>query len=76
MKDLLRTICAFFIPPVGVALQTGLFNVHVLLSIILTILGWVPGILHALWVIWFMEEETSTPAPAPVPETESNSEQG
>jgi len=49
-KDILRIIAAIILPPLGVALQVGLSK-HFWINIILTILGGIPGIIHALWVI-------------------------
>jgi uncharacterized membrane protein YqaE (UPF0057 family) len=48
--DLIRIICAIFLPPLGVFLQEGLSG-EFFLNILLTLLGYVPGIIHALWVI-------------------------
>ena len=48
--DLLRIIIAIFLPPLGVFLQVGLSG-HFWLNLLLTILGYVPGIIHAVWVI-------------------------
>ncbi|ABD54741.1 YqaE/Pmp3 family membrane protein [Jannaschia sp. CCS1] len=48
--DILRFIIALFIPPLGVFLQEGLGK-HFWLNIVLTILGYLPGILHALYII-------------------------
>lgn len=50
MADLIRIICAIFIPPLGVFLQVG-FGLHFWLNILLTLLGFLPGMIHALWVI-------------------------
>ncbi len=48
--DLLRIIAAILLPPLGVFLQVG-FRGHFWLNILLTILGYIPGIIHAIWVI-------------------------
>lgn len=48
--DVLRIIAAILLPPLGVFLQVGI-GFHFWLNIVLTILGYVPGIIHALWVI-------------------------
>ena len=48
--DILRIIAAIILPPLGVFLQVGL-GFHFWLNIVLTILGFIPGIIHALWVI-------------------------
>ena len=48
--ELIRIILAIILPPVGVFLQVGLSK-HFFLNILLTILGYIPGIVHAVWVI-------------------------
>ena len=48
--DIIRIIFAIFIPPLGVFLQEGLGK-HFWINVILTILGYIPGIVHALWII-------------------------
>ena len=48
--DLLRILVAIILPPVGVFMQVGL-GLHFWLNILLTILGYVPGIIHAVWII-------------------------
>jgi uncharacterized membrane protein YqaE (UPF0057 family) len=48
--DLLRIILAIFIPPLGVFLQVG-FGMDFWINILLTLLGYIPGIVHAVWVI-------------------------
>jgi uncharacterized membrane protein YqaE (UPF0057 family) len=48
--DVLRIIIAIVLPPLGVFLQVGIGK-HFWINILLTILGFVPGIIHAVWVI-------------------------
>lgn len=48
--DLLRVVLAVLLPPLGVFLQVGI-GLHFWLNILLTIFGYVPGIVHALWII-------------------------
>lgn len=48
--DIIRIIFAFIFPPLGVALQVGLRGAF-WLNVLLTILGFIPGIAHALYVI-------------------------
>jgi uncharacterized membrane protein YqaE (UPF0057 family) len=48
--DLLRIILAILLPPLGVFLQVG-FGAHFWLNILLTLLGYIPGIVHAVWII-------------------------
>lgn len=49
-KDIVRVILAILLPPLGVLLQVG-FGLHFWLNILLTLFGYIPGIIHALWVI-------------------------
>ncbi|RUT29375.1 YqaE/Pmp3 family membrane protein [Arsenicitalea aurantiaca] len=48
--DVIRIILSVIIPPVGVFLQVGL-GLHFWLNILLTLLGYFPGLIHAVWVI-------------------------
>ena len=48
--NVLRIILAILLPPVAVLLTTGL-SLQFLLNIVLTILGYVPGLVHAIWII-------------------------
>ena len=48
--DILRIIAAVLLPPLGVFLQVGLTG-QFFLNILLTLLGYIPGIIHAIWII-------------------------
>lgn len=48
--DLLKIIFAIILPPLGVFLEVGLKGAF-WLNILLTILGYIPGIVHAVWII-------------------------
>ena len=48
--DIIRLILAILLPPLGVFLTVGI-GLHFWLNIILTLCGYVPGIIHALYVI-------------------------
>ncbi|WP_435312093.1 YqaE/Pmp3 family membrane protein [Primorskyibacter sedentarius] len=48
--DLIRIIAAVILPPLGVFLQVGIGK-HFWINILLTLLGYIPGIVHAVWVI-------------------------
>ncbi|MFH1304196.1 MAG: YqaE/Pmp3 family membrane protein [Planctomycetota bacterium] len=50
MADILRIILAIILPPVGVLMQVGL-GMHFWLNIVLTLCGYIPGLVHAVWVI-------------------------
>jgi uncharacterized membrane protein YqaE (UPF0057 family) len=45
-----RIIASVIIPPLGVFLQVG-FGWEFWLNILLTLLGYIPGLIHAIWVI-------------------------
>ena len=48
--NLLRILLSALLPPVGVFLTVGIGGAF-WLNILLTILGYVPGVIHAIWVI-------------------------
>lgn len=48
--DIFRLILAVILPPLGVFTQVG-FGLHFWLNIVLTLLGYIPGIIHAVWII-------------------------
>jgi len=48
--DIIKIIFAILLPPVGVFLEVGIGK-HFWINIILTLLGYIPGIVHAVWVI-------------------------
>lgn len=48
--NILRIIASVLLPPLGVFLTVGLGSAF-WINILLTLLGWVPGVIHAIWVI-------------------------
>jgi len=48
--DFIRVLFAILLPPLGVFLQVGL-GAQFWINILLTILGYLPGIVHAVWII-------------------------
>ncbi|CAB4384320.1 UPF0057-domain-containing protein [Rhizophagus irregularis] len=50
--EILAIIMAFFCPPLGVFMKRGCCNLDLCLSILLTILGWLPGVFHAFYIIY------------------------
>ncbi len=48
--DVLRIVVAILLPPLGVVLQVGLRG-QFWLNVLLTLLGYIPGLVHAIWVI-------------------------
>ncbi|CAN6919114.1 unnamed protein product, partial [Brassica oleracea] len=54
---LCEILIAILLPPLGVCLRRGCCTVEFLACLILTILGYVPGIIYALYVIVFQNQE-------------------
>lgn len=48
--DVIRILLAILLPPVGVFFEVGL-GLHFWLNILLTLFGYIPGIIHAVWII-------------------------
>ena len=48
--DLVKIILAIFLPPIAAFLQVGL-SLHLFINIVLTLLGVLPGSIHALWLV-------------------------
>ncbi|KAH6609563.1 hypothetical protein Trco_002909 [Trichoderma cornu-damae] len=49
-SDICKIILAIILPPIGVLLERGC-GADLLINILLTILGYIPGIIHALYII-------------------------
>lgn len=50
MGNIINILLAIFLPPVSAFLQVGL-GFHFWLNIVLTLLGGLPGSVHALWLL-------------------------
>lgn len=50
MSSLLRIALGILLPPLGVFLTYGL-STTLFINILLTLLGWLPGSIHAVWAI-------------------------
>lgn len=48
--DTIALILAIFLPPLGVAIKRGM-DIQLFISVLLTMFGWLPGIVHALYII-------------------------
>ncbi|NJP11968.1 MAG: YqaE/Pmp3 family membrane protein [Leptolyngbyaceae cyanobacterium RU_5_1] len=55
---LIRFALGVVLPPVGIFLTYGV-SVTLLINILLTFLGWIPGSIHAVWAIAKYEEKIS-----------------
>ncbi|KAJ7343577.1 plasma membrane proteolipid 3 [Mycena olivaceomarginata] len=49
-SDIIKIIAAIILPPLGVFLERGC-GADLLINILLTVLGFIPGIIHALYII-------------------------
>ena len=47
--SLLMILLTIFLPPVAVLVKEGV-GTQFLLNILLTLIGWLPGVVHAFWV--------------------------
>ncbi|XP_075507849.1 UPF0057 membrane protein At4g30660 [Primulina tabacum] len=56
------TLCeilfAILLPPLGVCLRYGCCTVEFLICLVLTILGYIPGIIYALYLILCVDSES------------------
>jgi uncharacterized membrane protein YqaE (UPF0057 family) len=50
-NKILQVIAAIIIPPLGVFMKTRKINSAFWLNVVLTVLGYFPGLLHALYVV-------------------------
>lgn len=48
--DFIRVLLSVLVPPLGVFFQVGIGG-QFWLNILLTILGYIPGVVHAVWII-------------------------
>lgn len=53
---LVRFLLGFLVPPLGVFLTVGV-GPTLVINILLTVLGWIPGSIHAIWVIAKHDEQ-------------------
>jgi uncharacterized membrane protein YqaE (UPF0057 family) len=50
MWFLVLIVLAIFLPPLAAFFVVGL-GTHFWINLVLTLLGWVPGVIHALWLV-------------------------
>lgn len=49
--QIVKILLSIFLPPVAAFLQVGATK-HLVINIILTLLGGIPGMVHALWLVF------------------------
>ncbi|CAK9168867.1 unnamed protein product [Ilex paraguariensis] len=54
---LCEILLAILIPPLGVCLSHGCCTVEFFICLVLTILGYIPGIIYALYAIVFVQRD-------------------
>lgn len=50
MSKLIRILLAIFLPPIAVLITQGV-GLQFFLNIVLTLVGWLPGSIHALYLM-------------------------
>ncbi|KAI8463537.1 MAG: putative cation transport-related protein [Monoraphidium minutum] len=50
-SDFFKCLAAFLLPPLGVYLEVHACNKDFLINVLLTLLGYIPGIIHAVYII-------------------------
>ena len=50
-KHILSILVAILLPPLAVCIERGCCTLDLLINILLTLLGYIPGIIHALYII-------------------------
>lgn len=49
-QELIKIIFSILLPPVAAYLQVGV-TLHFVINVVLTLFGFLPGIVHALWLV-------------------------
>jgi uncharacterized membrane protein YqaE (UPF0057 family) len=55
--NLVAILLAIFIPPLGVLIKRGL-GLQLIINLLLTLFGYIPGVIHALYIILRKNEKT------------------
>ncbi|WP_306251021.1 YqaE/Pmp3 family membrane protein [Parvularcula sp. IMCC14364] len=56
LGKIIQNIFAIILPPVIVAFRRG-GGLYLVINLALTVCGFIPGVLHALWVVNSLEED-------------------
>lgn len=51
MPAILKVILAIILPPLAIALEFGVSSREFLINLLLTLLGYIPGLIHALIIL-------------------------
>ncbi len=55
---IIQLAASILLPPLGVFLVTGISSA-LIINVLLTLLGWIPGVIHALWILSKQSEEAN-----------------
>ena len=55
---IIQILACILVPPLGVFLVTGI-STALIINILLTLLGWLPGVIHALWILSKQSEQAN-----------------
>lgn len=50
-SDILKLVAAVLLPPLGVFLEKEACDKDFVINVLLTLLGYIPGIIHAVYII-------------------------
>ncbi|KAH7720367.1 Protein F47B7.1 [Aphelenchoides avenae] len=53
MQQIIELILAIILPPLAIFIHSGVCDIHIVISIVLCFLGYLPAIIHALWYCFF-----------------------
>lgn len=56
--ELIKIIASILLPPLGVYLNMGISQA-LIINVLLTLLGWLPGVIHALWIMSKKSEQAN-----------------
>ncbi len=70
----LKTSATILLPPLAVFMRKGK-GLHVRVNIFLTILGYIPGLVHAIWLAAHPDEQTRVIPDAPIGDTSPSAEE-
>ena len=56
--DPIKLIASIVLPPLGVFLSMGISQA-LIINVLLTFLGWIPGVIHALWILSKQSEQAN-----------------
>lgn len=55
---IVNVIVSILLPPLGVFMTMGISQA-LLINVLLTLLGWLPGVIHALWILSKKSEQAN-----------------